>query len=1140
MPCAQTNECRAAKERRTIPSAVSWIVCVLSFLWPVSGDGSTPNFVYRIAVGVEAEQIIGDSNHFHEFSIEAGPWLVDVEQLEGDVILAVFDGADRKMAEVDSLFDGQGRERLAFTIEEPLDGRIGLRLRPGFSQGRYRVVLRRATGSPPRWAAELASTRAGALAAQVVDGGDAVVLEQAISAYEIARDAWQRVGESRGEIEAIHALALLHMFSGERDKAVVLIERATEGWRHLGDDTFQASALNDWALLRRDLGGLDDAASLLNEAIDLYLRDGNVYGVQVARLNRCGLDHRRGRLEEAFNCYQELLPAMREMGSAFHLGNLLNSLGGVHYQRGEVEPAKRRYAEALDQHRLSGDLRQRSAVLNNRAALHRYTGSWGKAVADYEAALDLQRQVGDRVGEGRALNNLGHGLLTLGESELARDYFEQALELRRAVGDLAGQAVTLNNLGTLYQTTGNGAKALAFRRRALEIRRRLGLSRHEALTHLWMARDLRSLGRPEDALTELQAAMDGLSPAGDRRFAAHALADRGRLLTDLGKLDGARRDLLQAREIQGRLGDLWGEVESLVSLAEIEARSEDWQAAQERAEAAIEILEELRHGVPDLELRGTFLAAKGRAFELAVQAAMARHEGTPTAGHDRRGFALNEASRARALIDLLAAVGDQSTAHGTDRSDPKNLLEQELRLLDARRLRASSRSTEEAKVLSLEERQGALRRRLEELETSAGDPIQGALGRVLTTEGIQGLLGPGVAVLEIALGEPHSYLWLVTSDDLKSVRLPGREALEALALSAHGELAAVTLGATSDDADSHRALRRLSALVLEPLMEELRPERAAQRWIVVADGALHYIPFAALWLPTAEPVRVMERFEVVHLPSASTLGVLAKGPVRWDTSSLMVFADPVFSSRDRRFPAPGKARTDDPRWSEVRGSSAPGGSPTELEFERLSGSGDEATAIAALWAPERVTVVRGFEATRGRVFDEQTAVADIVHFATHGWIDSRQPARSGLMLSRWDAGGHPLAGFLSLEDIYRLQLQADLVVLSGCRTALGKEVSGEGLMGISRGFLQAGARAVLASLWRVEDRATAELMRHFYRALLQHGASPAAALRIAQGALAADPRFSDPYYWAGFIVQGDGMTRNREKIPDPVRSRSGW
>jgi CHAT domain-containing protein len=256
---------------------------------------------------------------------------------------------------------------------------------------------------------------------------------------------------------------------------------------------------------------------------------------------------------------------------------------------------------------------------------------------------------------------------------------------------------------------------------------------------------------------------------------------------------------------------------------------------------------------------------------------------------------------------------------------------------------------------------------------------------------------------------------------------------------------------------------------------------------------------------------VLARHEVVDLPSASALAVqrrlLAGRPPA--AKRLAVLADPVFDPRDPRVtgrqPA-AEERTDPPA------------------FARLPASRREAAAIAAL-APAGQTgqtmLALDFDAALPRVLGDALSGFRIVHFATHGVIDAERPALSGLALSMVDAAGRPREGFLHLHDIYNLKLDADLVVLSGCRTALGKEVRGEGLIGLTRGFQYAGAPRVLASLWPVEDNATAALMERFYRALWEKRQPAAAALREAQLWVGGERRWRDPYYWAGFVLEGD-------------------
>jgi CHAT domain-containing protein len=171
--------------------------------------------------------------------------------------------------------------------------------------------------------------------------------------------------------------------------------------------------------------------------------------------------------------------------------------------------------------------------------------------------------------------------------------------------------------------------------------------------------------------------------------------------------------------------------------------------------------------------------------------------------------------------------------------------------------------------------------------------------------------------------------------------------------------------------------------------------------------------------------------------------------------------------------------------------------------------------------PERPLLASGFAASRAAVLGSPLADFRYIHFATHGLVDSRYPGLSALVLSQFDEHGAGQDGYLRLDDIYNLRLDADLVVLSACDTALGREVRGEGLIGLTQGFMAAGARSLVASLWQVPDRATAELMARFYGHLLNDGLRPAEALRRAQLWAASEPRYRDPYFWGGFVLVGD-------------------
>jgi CHAT domain-containing protein len=293
----------------------------------------------------------------------------------------------------------------------------------------------------------------------------------------------------------------------------------------------------------------------------------------------------------------------------------------------------------------------------------------------------------------------------------------------------------------------------------------------------------------------------------------------------------------------------------------------------------------------------------------------------------------------------------------------------------------------------------------------------------------------------------------------------------------------------------------------------------------VAPGALQYGPFGALPLDDAP---ALARFEVVSAPSASVIATLRResGERSRPTRTAALFADPVFEASDPRLLAarPGKtpATAVAPAPPEaleraLRSAHA----TTRSALSRLPFSSREADAIAALAPAGQTWKATGFEASRSAVTSQRLADYRVVHFATHGLLNTERPELSGLVLSLLDRAGHKQDGFLRLHDVYNLKLSADLVVLSGCQTALGKELDGEGLLGLTRGFMYAGAPRVVASLWQVDDESTAELMQRFYRGLLKDGRPPAEALRAAQLELAGHPRWSAPFYWAGFVLQGD-------------------
>jgi CHAT domain-containing protein len=388
----------------------------------------------------------------------------------------------------------------------------------------------------------------------------------------------------------------------------------------------------------------------------------------------------------------------------------------------------------------------------------------------------------------------------------------------------------------------------------------------------------------------------------------------------------------------------------------------------------------------------------------------------------------------------------------------------------------------------------------------------------------QKVLDKDTVMLQYSIGKERSYLWFVTPNNVQSYSLPGEKELEDIAKPFHS-----TLTNSGSINDVKRTGDKLFNLIISPVANQL----TGKRLLVVADGVLQYIPFAALPLPSSNYTPLIKNHEIVNAPSAATIALQRKQPRRSASKTLAIIADPVFKADDARLSSPNKASIDSCLVTPPNDSKSTT-NPSELQrslrildlrnIQRLPNTQQEAKQILALVPPNQREAACSFAANYETVTQPQRAHLDQyrnVLFATHGFINSSNPQLSGLVLSLVDAKGKPRDGFLRLHDIFNLQLNADLVVLSACQTGLGEDIRGEGLVGLTRGFMYAGTRRVVTSLWNVDDAKTAQLMTSFFQKTLKEQQTPSAALRSAQLQLwQTDP---DPRYWAAFTLQGEWL-----------------
>jgi CHAT domain-containing protein len=569
--------------------------------------------------------------------------------------------------------------------------------------------------------------------------------------------------------------------------------------------------------------------------------------------------------------------------------------------------------------------------------------------------------------------------------------------------------------------------------------------------------------------------------------------------------------IYQSKGNQVDQAELWSEL-SLIDRSEGKISQ-----ALTKIEKAIKIIENTRSTIISSDLRTSYFASVQKYYRLKIDLLMQLHQQDPSKGYDIRAIEASESARARGLLDLLI----ESKANIKQGVDPQ-LLVQERAIqskLDAAEKRRINILNEKGTLPpDFEQEYNSLNQQYEQNKDQIRlkSPRYAAITqpKPLKFAQIQQLLDDKTVLLEYSLGETQSYLWLVTKNRIYSYQLPKSAEIKKI-VDKYLPILTSKSGYTSTKIQIDKIAPQLKAILPDAVANKL----ANKRLVVVADGALQYLPFGSL--PTgADNQPLLLTNEVINLPSASTLGILRAQNLRSQASkTVAVFADPVFTSDDERIAKIKLAKTNE--LTADSKSLQRAATENGIKFSRLVNTKNEAEAILKLVPLDRGKLNLDFAANLVNATNSDLANYRIVHFATHGIMDGLDPTRSGVVLSLFNEQGIAENGYLRLQNIFNLKLDADLVVLSACQTGIGKEIQGEGLVGLTRGFMYAGTPRVVVSLWSVDDEATSILMSNFYTGILKQGLTPAAALRQAQQTMMRDPKYQSPYYWAAFTLQGE-------------------
>jgi len=850
------------------------------------------------------------------------------------------------------------------------------------------------------------------------------------------------------------------------------------------------------------LGQYQKAFEFDHKSLDLAQEIGNKRSIGIAFGNMGVHYANTGNFPEAMKLFYQKLAVVRELNDKGEEVAVLSNIGAIHDWQGEVQKSLARYNEALVILEDLDNKPNKAIIMGNMGAAFEKLSDYPRALDYYHQALKIFQDLKNKGREAWILGNIGAVTSKLGNDREALTYFEKARVTFQEIGDKKYEGWVIGTMGAIYKGLGDHDKCLQCLTRALEIAKEIGDKQSE-IDHLGnLGSYYQELGENEKSAKYFDEGLKIAEEIGGKVAQSEILIFQGILHRNLKDYDRSIEDFKKSLKVANELGVLRPAWNSELGLAVTYEVKGDFGNALNHYKSALETVESIRGKLVTEEQKVGFLGETLKIYEGLIGLLFKMRDRDQNLGHIEEAFQVAERAKSRAFLELLAeakvnlAAGIAQELENEEKALQKQLTEIQQKILDPE-VKADERESLYETLRSLETRYNDFildLRKKNPAYASVAYPEPYTLDKARSQ-----LLDDTTYILEFVVGEEQIYLWAISKDKILWARSFPRE---------KGFLEKIADYQTQIAQRKINFNIRLGKDIYDGLLKDaLENIPRSSHLIIIPDGFLLRFPFEALVkeLKGNRPTYLLEDYVVSYAPSASVLGevIARQRPSADRPADLLAVGNPVFEDGG-------------------------GAAKNPLEYLRAGGmhltslpyAEKEVFSIAQLYQTKGKTAasyVRG-DASEEVIKSGKAGSSKTLHFATHGLIDDRIPALSGLLLapSRKPEGDD---GFLRLNEIFQLKLQADLVTLSACETALGKEVRGEGIIGLTRAFFYAGARSVLASLWMVSDQSTSILMKDFYAEYLD-GEKPAPALRLAKIKLLGnkDPLYQHPFFWASFIM----------------------
>jgi CHAT domain-containing protein len=948
---------------------------------------------------------------------------------------------------------------------------------------------------------------------------------EALRHYQDSLKIARQLGNRAGEASSLGSMGNVHYHRGRYAEALRCHQESLKIERDLGNRRGEGDSLNSIGTVYFSTSHYAEALRYYQDGLNIARELGNRQGEANGLVNIGMLHQSTGRYAEALRYHRDSLKIERELGNRSGEANALDCIGKVYSSIGRSTEALPYYQDSLQITRQLGDRVGEVRSLNNIGNVYRNTGRYTEALHHYQDSLKIAHQLGHRAGEASILGNLGIVYHDTGWYAASLRYQQDCLKIQRELDDRAGEVGSLNIIGAIHGSTGRHTEELRYCLDSLKLARELEDRQGEVSSLMNLGNAYKSTGHYVEALRHYQDGLKITRALGDRAKEAGILGNLGIIYRSTGRHGEALRHYQDALTIAHDLGALDMEARTLGNIGVFYGATGQFQKAVESCEAGLKLAESIgdpltafrcytgigaahanqKHWSEAVAVYRQAIAnierVRGRTQEQSLQISFLAQYVNSYRDLARclleldqvaEAFAVMEQAKARALVDVLrTGKADIRKGMTNEQRQKEQQLQEHLTALTVEREALQSHKLNPKRQTELADQRTRARQdyeafrrdlflRLPQLQTRRAEFAPAAL-----TELNHSLFAdrPNLVVLSYLVGDQQTVLFVLTRGDKPGG--PARLAVHRIEVG-EKELA--------ESVEQFRAACRKPAAgtpngedlyrwLLAPIEKTL--EEASQL-LIVPDGPLHTLPFHAL-KDDEDGKYLIQRCPVSYAPSATALLKMAElGRLRRHTpaarsASLLAVGISDFGRRQHHLPAAEK----------------------------------EARAVTELLG-EKVRPLLGAEATKAGLRSAWMG-RRYLHLATHGLLNEAAPLYSAVVLAQADGRDE---GLLYARDLLEEELSAELVVLSACETGLGRNTSGEGLLGMTWAWFVAGVPSTVASQWSVADDSTARLMRVFYTEL-KAGVPKAEALRRAQLSLLKERKTRHPFYWAPFVLNGD-------------------